>query len=201
MNDENELVGFALDASRAVSIAELHGAAVGLAVHGPTQLSVEQLVALLGPEALEDAGTIERFIAATLERLMADDLSFMPVLLPDEPSEFDAGAGELMGEAIADWCSAFLSGFACGFPAGTNPTEYAGAMAAEDAVAASLGSLPPEGVEIVEDLLAIAQLDTQITLSEDADAALVELVEYLKVSTLLLMSLLGSDAKEEVVIQ
>ena len=201
LDDSNQLANLALDAARSLSIAELHGAAVGLAVHGGERLNVEELVALLGADALEDAGSTELFIEATLAQLHSADLTFAPLLLAEEPSDFDAGAGELLGSAIADWCGAFLSGFACGFPAGANPSELAGAMAAEDAVAASLGSLPPEGVEIVEDLLAIAQLDTDITLSEDAETALVELEEYLKVGTLLLMSLLQSSSADEVVIE
>ena len=182
-----------MEAARSISIAELHGAAVGLAVHGQQALTVEDLVALLGAQAVEDAGTLERFIQATLNSLLADDMTFTPLLLVDEPSEFDAAACELMGAALSDWCGAFLSGFACGFPSGQNPTELAGAMAAEDAVTASLGGLPPEGAEIIEDMLAIAQLDTAISVSEDAYAALLELEEYLKVGALLLMSLLTAD--------
>ena len=198
--ERTELASLALEAVRSVTVAELHGAAVGLALHGAEHLSVQQLVALLGSDALHDAGSIDAFIQAALQGLYADDLSFAPLLLPSEPSEFDAAACELRGSAIADWSSAFLSGFACGLASGdgdfAHSAELAGAMAAEDAVAAALGGLPPEGAEIVQDLLAIAQLDTQIALSEDAESALVELEEYLKVGTLLLQSML--DAGEAV---
>ena len=197
-DEPSELASLAQQAVRTITVAELHGAAVGLAVHGIERVSVQDLVALLGADALEDAGSIEAFLQATVAALYADDLSFAPLLLPVEPSEFDAAAGELRGSAIVDWCGAFLSGFACGMPQASSSAELAGnlptAMAAEDAVAASLSGLPAEGTEIIEDLLAIAQLDTQIALSEDAETALVELEEYLKVSTLLLQSLLEQRA-------
>jgi len=54
--------------------------------------------------------------------------------------------------------------------------------------------LPDDGQEIVQDMLAIAQLDTAISTSDEADTALIELEEYLKVGTLLIMTLLGAAA-------
>ncbi len=52
---------------------------------------------------------------------------------------------------------------------------------------------------LLQDMLAIAQLDTAISTSDEADTALIELEEYLKVGTLLILTLLGtaSDRRTE----
>lgn len=187
----NNLAGLALEAVRSLTVAELHGAACGLAVHGPDGLGVDDLIALLGTEALQDAGSVENFVQATQDELYSDDMSFAPLLMAQEPSDFDAAACEMKATALSDWCSAFLAGLAAGF-----------AMLSEDsalepgqgvpAIGDLAAMLPDDGQEIVQDMLAIAQLDTAISTSDEADSALIELEEYLKVGTLLILTLLGA---------
>ena len=190
----NNLAGLALEAVRSLTVAELHGAACGLAVHGPDTLNVEDLIALLGTEALQDAGSVENFVQATQDELYADDMSFAPLLMAHEPSDFDAAACEMKATALSDWCSAFLAGLAAGF-AMLSAMGGDAALAAEQGVPAIgdlAAKLPDDGQEIVQDMLAIAQLDTAVSTSDEADSALIELEEYLKVGTLLLLTLLAA---------
>lgn len=187
----NNLVSLALEAVRSLTIAELHGAACGLAVHGPEALDVEELIALLGTEALQDAGSVENFVQATQSSLYADDMSFAPLLLAEEPSDFDAAAGEMKATALSDWCSAFLAGLAAGFAMLDN-SQTLEANQGVPAIGDLAAQLPDDGQEIVQDMLAIAQLDTAVTASDEADTALIELEEYIKVGTLLIMTLLGA---------
>lgn len=187
----NNLAGLALQAVRSLTVAELHGAACGLAVHGPEGLGVDDLIALLGTDALQDAGSVENFVQATQDELYADDMSFTPLLMAQEPSDFDAAACEMKATALSDWCSAFLAGLAAGFAMlGDDSTlePNQGVPAIGDLAA----RLPDDGQEIVQDMLAIAQLDTAISTSDEADSALIELEEYLKVGTLLILTLLGA---------
>jgi len=187
----NNLAGLALQAVRSLTIAELHGAACGLAVHGPEALGTDDLIALLGTEALQDAGSVQNFVQATQEALYADDMSFSPLLLAEEPSDFDAAGCEMKATALSDWCSAFLAGLAAGFAMLGDGPELAGG-AGVPAIGDLAAQLPDDGQEIVQDMLAIAQLDTAISTSDEADTALIELEEYLKVGTLLIMTLLGA---------
>jgi uncharacterized protein YgfB (UPF0149 family) len=197
-DSRNNLAGLALQAIRSLTIAELHGAACGLGVHGPEALNVDDLIALLGTEALQDAGSVENFVQATQNELYADDMSFAPLLFAEEPSDFDAAGCEMKATALSDWCSAFLAGLAAGFAMlddGFSSQGGQGVPAVSDLAA----QLPGEGQEIVQDMLAIAQLDTAISTSDEADTALIELEEYLKVGTLLILTLLGtaSDRRTE----
>ena len=187
----NNLAGLALQAVRSLTIAELHGAACGLAVHGPEALDVEELIELLGTEALQDAGSVENFVQATQNALYADDMSFAPLLLAEEPSDFDAAACEMKATALSDWCSAFLAGLAAGFAMLDN-AQGLEAGSGVPAIGDLAALLPDDGQEIVQDMLAIAQLDTAVTASDEADTALIELEEYIKVGSLLIMTLLGA---------
>lgn len=187
----NNLAGLALQAVRSLTVAELHGAACGLAVHGPDALNVEDLIALLGTEALQDAGSLENFVQATQDELYSDDMSFAPLLMAEEPSDFDAAACEMKATALSDWCSAFLAGLAAGFAMLDDGLELATGQGVP-AIGDLAARLPDDGQEIVQDMLAIAQLDTAISTSDEADTALIELEEYLKVGTLLILTLLGA---------
>ncbi len=188
----SNLATLAQAAVRSLTVAELHGATIGLAVHGPDVLEVEELVELLGTDALEDAGSVSDFCQAATEALYADDMSFAPLLLAVEPSEFDAGAAEQQAVALADWCSAFLAGLAAGFALHSDDTPILGGPAGGGGIDGFVNQLSDDSQEIVQDMMAIAQLDTSVATGEDADKALIELEEYLKVSTLLIMSSLAA---------
>jgi uncharacterized protein YgfB (UPF0149 family) len=162
---------------RGLSPAELHGATVGVGVGDPGGFELQALVDLLGVDGLADADSVGRFVMATLEALAAEDMSFTP-LLPDD----DAPLVERLS-ALAEWCQSFLAGFAVGL-----------SRRGID----ELGALPEDAQEIVQDLVAIAQLDTELA-EGDVEAGFMELAEYVKVGTLLIQSLsvdAGDDSEE-----
>ncbi len=190
-----QLQAQAAEAARTVTIAELHGAACGLASIDLELLSVEELVELLGADAVTDSGTVEVFIQSTVSALTADDMSFAPLLLSEEPSEFDASAGEAMATALAGWASAYLAGVAVGLARRRlededNEVAELTEVAEPTSVVDYLQDLPGEASEIVHDFIAIAQLDTDVELSDDSERAFAELEEYIKVGVLLLANLL-----------
>jgi uncharacterized protein YgfB (UPF0149 family) len=154
--------------------AELHGATIGIGVGDPGRFDLQDLVDLMGTEVLTDWESLERFVAATLETLHAEDMSFA-LLLPGD----DEAMAERLG-ALAMWCQSFLAGLVVGL----NRRGIG-----------ELGGLPEEVQEIVQDLVAIAQLDTELA-EEDAEADFVELEEYVKVGTLLIQSLSVDDGDD-----
>ncbi len=160
--------------------AELHGAVIGIAVTDADHFELQDLVDLLGADALSDGETVARFVNDALEAFNSDDLSFAP-LLPDD----DALMEERLA-GLAHWCQSFLTGLAAGL-------SRRGVQ--------SLKGLPEEAQEIVQDFAAIAQLETELVDEEpdSGEANFVELEEYVKVGALLVMSLLndaGDDSEE-----
>lgn len=158
--------------------AELHGATVGIGAaggigNGAEAFELQELVELLGVDVLADAECVVRFVEATLAGLYAEDLSFS-LLLPDDDEPMEQRLS-----ALASWCQSFLAGLAAGLSQrGVN----------------DLTQLPAEVGEIVRDFAAIAELDTE--LGEDGwEADFVELEEFVKVGTLLIMSL--ADAGDD----
>ena len=160
--------------------AELHGAVIGIAVTDAMHFELQDLVDLLGADALSDGETVARFVNDSLEAFNSDDLSFAP-LLPDD----DALMEERLS-GLVHWCQSFLTGLAVGL-------SRRGVQ--------SLKGLPDEAQEIVQDFAAIAQLETELGDEEPdgGEANFVELEEYVKVGALLVMSLLndaGDDTEE-----
>lgn len=181
----SDLTALALNAAHQLPVAELHGAVCGLGVCHGEATPVSDLVALLGVEALTDQASVETFVAASVDALEAEDMSFAPLL----PGDDTALADRL--EALGQWCSSFLAGFAAGLA-----RRGAG----------SLDDCPDEVREIVRDFSAIAQVDADEAAEtagaetagaeRGADAAegdFAELQEFVKVGTLLIMSSLGSN--------
>jgi len=176
----SDLTALALNAAHQLPVAELHGAVCGLAACHGEATPVTDLVALLGVEALTDQASVESFLAASIEELEAEDMSFAPLLPGD-----DAALPDRL-EALGQWCGSFLAGFAAGL--------------ARRGVG-SLDDCPEEVREIVRDFSAIAQVDADDSVeraaeTRAADAAesdVVELEEFVKVGTLLIMSSLGSS--------
>ncbi len=163
-----------------LTVPELHGAAIGIGVTDAERFELQDLVDLLGADALADGETVARFVNDSLEALHAEDMSFTP-LLPED----DALIEERL-TALGHWCQSFLTGFAAGLS--RRGIE-------------SLKGLPEEAQEIVQDFAAIAQLETELAEDEvdDGEANFMELSEYVKVGALLIMSLVsnaGDDTEE-----
>jgi uncharacterized protein YgfB (UPF0149 family) len=162
--------------AQGLSTAELHGATTGIGVVGVEHFELQDLVDLLGAEALSDGERVARFVNEALSALYADDMSFA-LLLPDE----DAPQAERL-ESLAGWCQSFLAGLVAGL---------------SRRGISSLAELPDEIQEIVADFAAIAQLDTQDDTADEED--FVQLEEFVKVGTLLVMSLVshaGDDSED-----
>ncbi|HEY5645784.1 MAG TPA: UPF0149 family protein [Pseudomonadales bacterium] len=175
--DELERLGSeaACGPAQGLSTAELHGATIGIGVAGD-RFELQDLVELLGSEALSDGERVARFVDEALAALHAEDMSFT-LLLPDQ----EVPRSERLA-ALAGWCQSFLTGLVAGLARrGT----------------ASLTELPEEVQELVEDFAAIAQLDPEDEAGGEKD--FMQLEEYVKVGTLLVMSLLsnaGDDSEE-----
>ncbi len=164
-------MALAIRAGRFISTAELHGAACGLvasrlrtSADGETSTAdlLEALIELLGSDALTDAGSVDAFIDASIAALLAEDMSFQP-LLPDD----DAPVAERV-QAIAEWCGAF----AAGYGAGVGEAGLTQASGQEE--------------ELLRDFIAISGA---VVDGEDDDStaqSLFELEQYAKVGALLL---------------
>lgn len=181
MSSSADLSALALDAvagpASALSASELHGAVIGIAVASTETFSLQILVDLLGADALAGGTDLEPFVRESLTQLMAEDLSFAP-LLPDDD---DPLAARL--EALAEWTAGFLAGMVAGL----------------DVANASIDVLPEEAQEIISDFSAITQVSFDEADGEDAEADFLQLAEFVKVGTLLIMSVLpdGSDDSGE----
>ena len=160
-----DLTALAVRASQSISISELHGAVCGLAAGSARswQGDAEQhdllqaLIELLGGDALTDADSVDEFVRASFNALLADDFSFAP-LLPDEDTPIAVRV-----QGIAEWCGAFAAGY------GAQPVT-------ED----------EQGEELLRDFIAISAAEIHDEDDETAETALSELEQYAKVGALLL---------------
>ena len=185
-----DLTALALNAVDTLSVAEIHGVVCGLAIWQDGDFHLQELIDLVGVDALTDESSVEAFVNATDEALRAEDMSFAP-LLPDETAPLD---GRL--DALAEWCAGFLAGFAAaGSPRGLE----------------SLDLLPEEVREIVGDLSVITDIDVDAFASADgvgaqgaasdasdgtdaAEADLMQIQEFVKVGVLLILSSITQPA-------
>lgn len=187
----SDLTALALDAAHQLPVAELHGTVCGLAVCHGAAVPVQDLVALVGADALTDQRAVEAFVAAAVEALEGDDMGFAP-LLPEDDAPLEPRL-----EALGVWCSAFLAGLAAGL--------------ARRGIG-SLDECPDEVREIVRDFAAISQVDPDAagrdpdaaadarrsrTAGDSEEADLVELEEFVKVGTLLIMTLLSREHDDD----
>jgi uncharacterized protein YgfB (UPF0149 family) len=177
-----DLTALALNAAETLSVAELHGVVCGLAIWQGEDFQFQELVDLVGTDALTDESSVEVFVSASVNELLAEDLSFSP-LLPEDDADFD-----LRLEALAEWCAGFLAGFgAAGTARGLG----------------SLEELPDEVQEIVSDLSAITEIDVESyaessgaqtlntkTEESGAEADLMQIQEFVKVGVLLILGML-----------
>lgn len=180
----NDLTVLALNAAAGpvggLSASELHGAVIGIAVADFEQFSLHALVQLLGDEALSSEEDVEPFVRESLDQLLAEDMSFMPLLPDDDETLSD------QLEGLGSWTAGFLAGLVAGL----------------DVVNSTMSALPEEAQEIIRDFSAIAQVGTELDDDADLDeteADLAELQEFVKVGTLLIMSVLndaGNDPEQ-----
>jgi uncharacterized protein len=176
-----DLSALALNAAHQLPVSELHGIVCGLAVCHGEDLPLQELVDLVGVDALTDEASVGNFVLAAVRELEASDLSFAP-LLPDDDADLVPRV-----EALGQWCGAFLTGLAAGL-------ARRGVRTLDDG--------PAELREIVEDLGAIARIDTDSLAEpdrdddEEAEVDLLELQEFVKVGVLLIMSVLGSESDD-----
>jgi uncharacterized protein YgfB (UPF0149 family) len=163
----------------AMTVSELHGGFCGVLCAGGAAAAstwIEEFVAETEAPAdeVEEALDIFRVMEVETTRALAStDLEFRP-LLPEDDSALDARVEEL-----ALWCHTFLSGLALG---GLSLTEDSTRLSVDsDAEAATETSLE----EIVKDFAAISRAGLsagELSDPTDADFALAEIVEYVRVS-------------------
>ena len=170
MPDWQEAADVLLGVGLTLNPSELHGAATGLLAAGAALDTEGQRDGALGllEKALavdlhgDSADFSNRLLAATLSAVRETDFAFSP-LLPDDDEAFDT---RLI--SLGRWAAGFLTGF----------TQ---AVSAADA-----GSEPvaPTTAESLKDFAAIAQVDIAEEESDDNEREFEELVEYLRVAAL-----------------
>lgn len=145
----------------AVSPAEVHGALSGW-IAGGGAVDGAWLGRILADEGLAqpDDATFDALRDATVASMEDRDLSFH-LLMPDDDAPVD-----MRGNALFDWCRAFLGGF--GMAAGPNPP------------------LSEEGSEALEDLARLAMAEAETDGDEEDEAAFAEIEEFVRVAALLL---------------
>ncbi len=172
----SELRNAAHAASAELSQAELHGTVCGMLVGnlrisgtegGSEHFSVDEYVALVGADALADAITVEDFSELSRSALVAEDLSFQPLLPEDHEPLNDRVV------ALAEWCAGFLAGLGAVKGGALNETE----------------------AEVLDDFVAISSVDADVEDNDDGERQLTELVEYVRVATLSL--LMPADEDDE----
>lgn len=158
-----EEVQAAIDALRlAVPAPELHGALSGW-LAGGGGATPRWLAAVLADDAVADVeggGALARLAAATGRQLDDRDFGF-DLLLPDDDAPLQARSG-----ALFEWCRGFVGGF--GLAAGAAPT------------------LSDEGREALADVARLAAAQAQDDGDDEDEAALEEIVEFVRVAALLL---------------
>ncbi|MBD9413188.1 YecA family protein [Pseudomonas sp. PDM16] len=157
-----------------VSPAELHGLLLGRSCAGAgfdADAWIADAVELLGAEPSDNV----RQALVGLQEMVKGELSgndiTVVLLLPgdDEPLAERA-------KALGQWCQGFLDGF--GMILGN-------------------AALSAEAMEVLQDLSAIAQVQSALEESEDGESDYMEVMEYLRVAPLLLFAECGKAAVPE----
>jgi uncharacterized protein YgfB (UPF0149 family) len=154
-----------------VSPAELHGLLLGRSCAGAgfeADAWIADAVELLGAEPADNV----RQALIGLQEMVKGELGGSDVtvvlLLPGD----DAPLGE-RAKALGQWCQGFLDGF--GMILGN-------------------AALSAEAMEVLQDLSAIAQVQSALEESEDGESDYMEVMEYLRVAPLLLFAECGKPA-------
>jgi uncharacterized protein YgfB (UPF0149 family) len=158
-------------AGKPVSPAELHGLLLGRSCAGAgfeADAWIADAVELLGAEPADNV----RQALIGLQEMVKGELGGSDVtvvlLLPGD----DAPLGE-RAKALGQWCQGFLDGF--GMIVGN-------------------AALSAEAMEVLQDLSAIAQVQSALEESEDGESDYMEVMEYLRVAPLLLFAECGKAA-------
>lgn len=152
------LYSLALDTAAGVSVAELHGTAVGLLCASQNEeRAYYALMDLLG-DVVRDPEQAEAFVREAALDLADLSMTFDP-LLPDddEPLEFRL-------ECLLEWISGYLIGL-------------------RPAIEAN--ELPEEVEDVVQDMKAICEIDPRTEGSEQEEGNYVEIVEFVRGGVLL----------------
>ena len=197
MSDVLHLSELSAAARRGVSAAELHGAACGVAITSMAEHPAFALVELLGADALAHAEAVDAFMAATLDSVGDEELGFEPLLL----DVADGVTAAAFVEALAQWCAAFVAGLFAGLPAPeTADSQPLASDDINDGAWVGRLDLGPDAEELIQDLVAIAQLDTTVDADalDDQEAAFTELREFVRVAVMLLAAARQRPADEDV---
>ena len=145
----------------ALSPAELHGALSGWLAGGGDP-GDDWLARVLADETAPRAGApaLRQLRDATARSMEDRELDFR-LMLPEEDATLEA-----RGNALFDWCRAFVGGF--GLAAGGQ------------------ARLSEEGEEALEDLAKLAAAQAQSDGDEEDEAAFAELEEFVRIAALLL---------------
>lgn len=165
--DFEELANQLLEQGVSASPADLHGCLCGLLAAGASHEAEVGIAGLNQALDLDVHGELaEQIMAlyvATAASLEDDDFDFYPLLHDDSADIFSRTA------ALAGWCRSFLSG-------------YAQASATRNA---QQSTLPGDSREILQDLAAIAEADTDdIAEDEESEKSYAELSEYIRFAAL-----------------
>jgi hypothetical protein len=152
-------------------VAEVHGSFCGLACFLGAQAGPVWIAGLTifreptESDSTSDPGVLSEVAAHTLEALSQGDMSFSPLLPPDDRPLPTRAAG------LAEWCAGFMHGLG----------EAAGHHDAQEALGSDIAR------EIMTDFAEIVRvsLDTDETELE-AETAYTDLVEYVRVSVQIL---------------
>lgn len=158
------------EAGLTLNPSELHGTLVGLLAAGFTPAEgqhLEQTIAATERALAVDlrgemVDLVSRMNLATLSAVRDSDYAFYPLLPEDDDSLEDRL------QSAGRWATGFLTGFTQGISA---------AQGGDSAV-------PPDTAETLRDFAAIAQVDSDVADSDDADRDLEELLEYLRFAAL-----------------
>jgi uncharacterized protein YgfB (UPF0149 family) len=183
-------VGMALDELQsAISVSELHGGLCGSLCAGGAKAASDWLAACIRDSASAGAasestrGVLGDLELETWRVLASTDLQFVP-LLPDDDAALDERV-----EEVASWCQGFLAGLALG---GLQSIDLDAGDEASDE--------PSPVVEIVDDLSSISRAGLSGAERDDpveADFALAEIVEYIRVGVQIVFEEIGSARSEE----
>ena len=161
-----------------IGAAESHGLLCGMLCTCPPFDEGEWLARVLDDVDSDDSFAeacrlvLKRLEVATMQQLMSGDCTFQ-LLVPA-----DSEALVLRGQSLGDWCAGFLAGVGLG--------------------GVDIGTLPRDSREILLDMAEIARIDPATCAEDEAnEAAYTELLEYLRVGTLMLREELQTSDQTE----
>ncbi|VXC84400.1 conserved hypothetical protein [Pseudomonas sp. 8Z] len=161
-------------AGHSVSPAELHGLLLGRSCAGagfePGSWLVDAAELLGGAPQDNVRQALIGLQEMVKGELCSEDITVV-LLLPDDEAPLAQRA-----TALGQWCQGFLGGFG---------------LTARD------GALSAEAMEVLQDLSAIAQVQSALDESEDGESDYMEVMEYLRVAPLLLFSECAKPATAE----